>query len=204
MIYADAVIALPCACLVIPECVLLCAGVENAEGVGEAEMKELAPGLMRFGAEEGIALPVFGGVAIFIFGDDVEITADNEGCVVLCEGFKPCVQAFKPTELVIVFITGNRVSVGQVYIDKSHAVCFKFNIARLFVCVVTIQFFGDHGDGGFGKYGNAVIGLLPDSMRMIATEIIMREFNSFELLHHQDIGGEFGEVSLYVLFAGFD
>ncbi len=102
---------------------------------------------MGFGAEEGVAFPVFGGVAVFGFGDDVEIAADDEGGVGITQAFEVCVEAFHPFEFVVVFWAGSRIAVGGVDVYQAHIVDIGFDVAGLFVRIIAGEVVVDYGDG---------------------------------------------------------
>ena len=83
MINANAVIFLPCACLIIPECILSGMTVQCAEGICKPEVYYGAVCFVCLDSKRCVSLPVFRGFAVALIGDNVKITAYKERDIVI-------------------------------------------------------------------------------------------------------------------------
>ncbi len=187
---ADAAVVLEGLAEVVPEGEL--AGlvrVEMAEGVGVAESEEGAVGGAGLGLKEGVADPGGGLVAVDVFGDDVEVAADDCGSGGLEPAGHLLEQALHPGELVGELVGADGVAVGQVDVDDANAVDDGFEEAGMAILLVAGEGGGDGVDGMARENGDAVVGLLGDGGGLITDglEDIGGEVSAFELLEEEDV-----------------
>ena len=188
---ADAAVVLKGLAEVVPEGELAgFAGVEVAEGVGVAEVEEGAVGGAGFGLEEGVAEPGGGLVAVDVFGDDVEVAADDGGDGGLEPAGHLYLEALHPGELVGELVGADGVAVGQVDVDDADALDDGFEEAGVAVLLVAGEGGGDGLDGMWGEDGDAVVGLLGDGGGAVADglEDVGGEVSAFELLEEKGVG----------------
>ena len=75
VIDANAVVAIPCASLIIPERVVACVLLPRAEGLSEAEINYSAESRAAFGAKERVFDPCVGASCVFGLRNYVVISA---------------------------------------------------------------------------------------------------------------------------------
>ncbi len=191
MVDADAAVVLEGLAEVVPEGELAgFVGVELAEGIGVAEGEKGAVGGAGFWLEEGVTEPRCGLVAVDVFGDDVEVAADNGGD----GGGEPAghlsLKASHPGELIGELVGADGVAVGKVDVDDADAFDDGFEEASVAVLLVAGEGGGDGLDGMQGEDGDAVIGLLGDGGGLVADglEDVGGEVSAFELLEEEDVG----------------
>ncbi len=164
--------------------------VEGAEGVGVAEGEEGAVGGAGFGLEEGVAQPRGGLMAVDVFGDDVEVAADDSGG----GGGEPCghleLQAGHPGEFVGELFGADGIAVGQIDVDDADAVYDGLEEASVAVLLVAGEGGGDGFQGRAGEDGDAVVRLLGDGGGGVAKtfKVLGGEVCALELLEEEDIG----------------
>lgn len=164
-------------------------GVQGAEGVGVAQVEHGAIAGARFGLKEGVAKPMGGFVAVDVFGDDVEVAADDGGCGVVEPLAHVFHEAVHPGEFVAEFAGADGVAVGEIDVDHAEAADADFEKTGVAVGDVAGEGSADGFDRFAGEDGDAVVGFLGHGGAVVAEflESIGGEFGSFELLQEEDV-----------------
>jgi exodeoxyribonuclease-3 len=140
-------VAFPSLPLVIPEGVHRLFGMERANGVGPALREKVLIHCAALGLQKGVKLPRLRWVDVEICRHNIVISPHDHRCPSRVEFSRVGVQALQPSEFVIEFWTGLRVSVGSVDRRDEHAVDGRFEIAALPIAVVAWQVHAsDHGN----------------------------------------------------------
>ncbi len=207
MVDADASVVLEGVAEVVPVGELAgFVGVERSEGVGVAEVEEVAEAGAGLGLKEGVADPVGRFVAVDVFRDDVEVAADDGGCLVE----EPVVhlqgEPVHPVEFVEEFVGADGVSVGEVDVDDAEVADLGFEEARVGVGEVAREGGVEGLDGEAGEDGDAVVGFLRDGGCVVAEflEGTGGEVGSFEFLEEEDVGLLLPEPAKDVIEPGAD
>ena len=161
MVNAHPVIALPCTGLIIPISIDDIIRVAGAQGVAIARIGEAPKGFSGFRPGQGIALPTQRVITIPIIRYHIEITAKNDRLLGGKKGCCTLVQTLHPPELIIKFRAGCRIPVRQVNTGKMRPLNARFNIARLFIRIITRQASDDVINRKMAGNGDAIIAFLP-------------------------------------------
>ena len=129
-------------------------------------------------------------MAVDVFGDDVEVAADERRDGGGEPGGHLELQAGHPGEFVGELFGADGIAVGQIDVNDANAVDDGFEETGVAVLLVAGEAGGDGFNGQAGEDGNAVVRLLGDGGGVVAEtfKVLGGEIGAFELLEEEDVG----------------
>ena len=192
VVETQAAIAFPTLPHVVPKRIHRFFGMERANGVGPTLRKKALIRGAALGLQQGVAIPGLRRVDVEVCGHDVVISRQHDWRSGRVEFGRVGVQALQPSELVIEFGTGLRVSVRSVDRGDEHAVNGRLEIAALPVGGVAWQVHAGHHRRPPREDRHAVPALLAAPYRLITglPDCVRRKLGvrGFEFLKADDVG----------------
>ena len=101
-------------------------------------------------------------MAVDVFGNDIEITADKRRCFTFGPNLHLAMKPVHPVQLVEEFVAADGIAIGKVDVDDANAIDHDFEKSRVAIRFIAYQRGGNDVYGLAGEDGDAVVAFLCD------------------------------------------
>ena len=129
-------------------------------------------------------------MTVDIFGNHVEVAADEGGSLTLPPEAHLAIEPIHPGEFVLELLGADGVAIGEVDVHDANALDEDFEESGVAIGFIPGERRGDSLDGVARKDGDAVVGFLGDGDALVADalEDVEGKVGPLQLLEQEDVG----------------